>query len=162
MPTHRHSPRRYFSAAVAPLPSSRGRIALAAALALAAAGCGGSSKPALTKAQFLTKANALCAAGEKKLESAGNALGSHPSQAQISALATGTFIPNIQSDIDDVRALGAQTGEQATITKMLDLGQADLNRIKANPALIASGPAAFADFAKVAHAYGLTQCARSS
>ena len=39
---------------------------------------------------------------------------------------------------------------------MLDVAQTDLNKVKSNPGLIASGQETFADFAKLAHTYGLT------
>jgi hypothetical protein len=38
------------------------------------------------------------------------------------------------------------------------VAQMDLNKIKSNPALLASG-AGFAEFAKLAHPYGPTACA---
>jgi hypothetical protein len=69
-----------------------------------------------------------------------------------------TFAPDIQSQIDGLRALGAQSSDQATVLRMLDVAQTDLNKIKGNPALLASG-AGFADFARLAHPYGLTACA---
>jgi hypothetical protein len=160
-----HSTRRCAAAEAPRSPGWAPVIALAATLAVAvvAAGCGSGSKPtALTKPQFLAKGNAICAQSEKKLESAGNALGNHPSQAQMSAFATGTFIPAIQRDIDEIRALAAPSGEQATVTNMLDVAQTDLNRLKSNLALLASGPGEFANFGKLAHSYGLTECARGS
>ncbi len=72
-----------------------------------------------------------------------------------------TLAPDIQSQIDGIRALGAPAAEQATVTSMLSVAQTDLNKVKSNPALLASGPP-FADFAKVAHPYGLTACAQNS
>lgn len=52
------------------------------------------------------------------------------------------------------------SGEQAVVTNMLTLAQADLNKIKSHPVLVATD--VFADFAKVAHPYGLTACAPTS
>ena len=43
---------------------------------------------------------------------------------------------------------------------MLRLVQADLNKLKSNPTLVATD--IFGDFAKVAHPYGLTACAPTS
>ncbi len=49
------------------------------------------------------------------------------------------------------------------MTNLLNLAQADLNKVKSNPALLATGGTSpFADFAKVAHPYGLKACASSS
>ena len=65
----------------------------------------------------------------------------------------------VEDKIDGIRALGAPSGDQATVTNMLNLAQADLNKVKSNPTLLAGNTNPFADFAKVAHPYGLTACA---
>jgi hypothetical protein len=45
---------------------------------------------------------------------------------------------------------------------MLNLAQADLDKVKSNPLLLASNTSPFADFASVAHPYGITECAKTS
>jgi hypothetical protein len=45
---------------------------------------------------------------------------------------------------------------------MLNLAQADLDARNSNPARLLGDPAQFANFANVAHPYGLTDCARKS
>ena len=139
-------------------------------LGVGAAGCGSNNKStttstvataAITKAEFLAKGNTICVQGNQRLGAAQNSLGAKPSQAQITAFVKSTFGPGIQSQIDEIRALGAPNGEQATVTNMLNLAQTDLSKIESNPALLASGPP-FVDFAKLAHSYGLTACARNS
>jgi hypothetical protein len=115
------------------------------AVALAAAGCGGdnsdsTSTATITKTEFVAKANAVCAAGNKAKPS----------------------VANIQGQIDSVRALGAPSGDEATVTKMLDTAQADLDTVKGNPALLNGKSDPFKDFAALAHPYGLTQCAPDS
>jgi hypothetical protein len=137
---------------------------------LAAAGCGSSSSsskstsstttPAITKAAFLAKANAICTAGNKLSNAAGAKLGKSPSQAQVVASVKSVDVPSIQSQIDGIRALGAPAGDQATVTNMLNLAQADLNKVKSNPAVLSG--TTFADFAKIAHPYGLKACAPNS
>jgi len=136
-------------------------LAATALVAVTAAGCGSSSKPTITKAEYVKKANAICAHGNAAQQAAAASVGNHPSQAQIEALVTGTFIPNIQSQIDAVRALGAPSGDEATLTHMLDLAQEDLDKVKSDPAVFANESAhPFANFAAIAHPYGLTECAR--
>ena len=139
-------------------------------LGVGAAGCGSSNKStttstvaaaAITKAEFLAKGNAICVQGNQRLGTAQNSLGAHPSQAQITDFVKSTFGPVIQSQIDGIRALGTPSGEQATVTSMLNVAQTDLSKIESNPALLASGRP-FVDFAKVAHPYGLTACARNN
>jgi hypothetical protein len=152
-------------------------IALAgAALVLAAAGCGGGSKsstsgttaaktstsapastPTLTKAQFVAKANAICNATNGGLTATALRLASHPSPAEAMKIIHGTFIPQIKAQFGQVAALGVPAGGQATIARMDRLLVGDVAKIEKDPAL--AGPAAFHDFAKVAHGYGLTACA---
>jgi hypothetical protein len=156
-----------------PLPGKRtSAVALAATLALGllAGGCGSASKSpasksaataALSKPQFLAQGNAICARGNQSLGAAGKALGNQPGKAQIAAFVRSTFAPDIQTQIDGLRALGAPAGDQATVANMLDVAQTDLDKIKSNPALLAGG-AGFADFAHLVHPYGLTACAPNS
>ena len=145
-------------------------IAVTLVVGLVASGCGSSSSkstastattPALSKPQFLAQGNAICRQGNQRLGAAQDKAFGHnePSQAQITAYVTNAFAPDIQSQISAIRALGAPSGDQATVTTMLDVAQADLNRVKSNPALLTSNSPPFADFAKLAHPYGLTACA---
>ena len=129
--------------------------------AVGVAGCGGSSKPKLSKDQFLTQANAICRTGNAKTNAEGAALGNNPSRAQIVKVVDTQFVPEIQSEITAIRALAVQTADKSKLTSMLDLAQAGLEKLKSNPLLAAANGKAspFADFAAQAHPYGLTQCA---
>jgi hypothetical protein len=153
-----------------PQPSRYRRVAIAGLLlaALGAAGCGGSGTkstktvtvPAITKAELVAKANAICTTGNGPLLAAAAKLTGHPSRAQMVAIVQNTYVPSIEAQIRAINALGAPAGEQATITKMLRLAQADLGKLKRNPALVATD--VFGGFARVAHPYGLTACAPTS
>lgn len=158
-----------------PTPILPSRLAHAVAIAatllvvLAGLGCGSSGKgsttatvAALSKPQFLAQANAICTQGNQTIAPAGQALGNHPSKAQIVAFATRTFVPSIQSQIDAIRALGAPAADSAIVKTMLDVAQANLNRVKINPSLLAGPTPPFKEFAKLAHPYGLTACARNN
>lgn len=136
-------------------------------LSLGAAGCGGSSHTAtsappaaITKAAFVEQANAICAKSDHVLLAATGKLEHRPTGAQVASLVKGTFVPSIQAQITGIRALGTPAGDQAVLTSMLNLVQADLNRLKSDPALIATN--LFGDYANVAHPYGLTDCAPTS
>ena len=139
-------------------------LALVAALALGGCGSSKSSSSAgsITKAQFVAKGNAICAAGNASRKRRANALGNNPTRAQIISYVKKIFVPNIQQQIDGLRGLGASHGDQAKVTGMLDLAQADLDKVKAKPILVAQGPGLFQNFATEAHAYGLTQCAKNA
>lgn len=138
----------------------------ALSIALMAAGCGSSSKsastPTITKAEFLAKGNAICTRGSAQLAAVTAKLGPKSTAAQVATTVRGPFAFHVQAQIDRIRALGAPAADQATVTHMLNVAQADLNRVKSNPALLTSNTDAFANFSKLAHQYGLTACARNS
>jgi hypothetical protein len=146
------------------------RLAIAGSLiaALGAAGCGSSSTtstktatvPPITKAQLVAKANAICTTDNGPLLAAAAKLAGHPSPAQVVAIVQHGYVPSIEAQIRSISALGAPPGEQAEITKMLKLAEADLNKLKRNPGLVATD--VFGGFARVAHPYGLTACAPTS
>ena len=149
-----------------PPPGRLGGMVIAGMLmvGLGAAGCGGSSSAtkstparAITKAEFVAKANAICATADPVLSGAAAKLASLHTEGQIAAIVNGTYVPSIEAQVTGIRALGVPSGGQATVTSMLRLVQADLNRLKSKPTLV--GTDVFADFAKVAHPYGLTACA---
>jgi hypothetical protein len=147
------------------------RISLALAASLAAgalvAGCGSSgdssttttASTAISKTAFVTQANAICDKGNQAQGAAESKLGKNPTQAQVTALVSNTLVPNIQGQIDGIKALGAPAGDEATVAKLISLAQADLNKLKADPSQI-SNDKLFANFAAVAHPYGLTVCAK--
>jgi outer membrane murein-binding lipoprotein Lpp len=154
-------------------PVFRSSLAAVVVSGLMVAGCGSSSSssststasaaPTLTKAQYLARGNAICTKGTAAQNAAESAyLKTHhikqPSAAQIVALAKTVVIPNIQSQIDAVKALGAPSGDQQTVTKMISAAQADLEKVKANPEVL-TGNTSFADSGKLLHAYGLKACA---
>jgi hypothetical protein len=151
-----------------PLGQLEGMVIVAAlAIGLGAAGCGGGSRSttstpttAITKAEFVAKANAICGKGDPVLLEAGVKLASHPTKAQIAALVKGTYVPTIEAQITEVKALGAPSGDQAAVARMFSLAQADLHTLKNKPTLVTTD--VFADFAQLAHPYGLTACAPTS
>jgi len=134
--------------------------------AVGAVGCAGSShRPtstpaAITKAEFVAKANEICASADRLLSAGAARLATLRSKAQIAAVVPSTYVPSIEGQIAHIRALGKPTGGQATVMSMLELVTADLARLKSDPMLVNTD--AFADFAKVAHADGLTACAPTS
>jgi len=140
-------------------------LAGGAALILASAGCGGAGKrtavstapAAPTKAEYLAKANAICNATNGPLTATVLELARHPSPAEAARIVAGTFVPQIKSQFSQIQAIGTPDGGGATIATMDRLLTGDLTRIERDPAL--ASPAAFHDFAQVAHAYGLTACA---
>ncbi len=155
--------------AIAAIGARRGLLAGALALGLGASACGGSGStstttktvaaapPAITKTAFITDANAICAKADPLLSEATAKLAELHSTGELAAIVRGTYVPAIQSQIRQITALGAPAGDQAAIAKMLAMVEADLANLQAHPSLVVGDP--FADFARVAHPFGLTSCA---
>jgi hypothetical protein len=152
-------------------------LALLAALVVGVcvAGCGSSSSTttettaAITKAEFVAKGNAVCVKGEKAQESEVNAYikkhgleNKKPSRAQEAELVETVLVPNIQSQIDGVKALGAPAGEEQQVNSAVKLSQQALEKIEANPELAFGEENVFAAAGKQLHALGLKECAPSS
>ena len=144
---------------------------LTAILALlpVAAGCGSSKKrstsaaPALTKAEFLKRGNAICKQGNQQINRVARKLfptrNARPSQAQLKKFATATLIPSVQSQINGVKALGAPKGDEAKVSAIITSAQAALDQGKKDPLLLVSSKHdPFAKTNKLAKAYGLTVC----
>lgn len=140
---------------------------LIAGLAVAGCGSSGSSStkstatvPAITKAELVAKANAICTTGNGPILAAAAQLAGRPSPTQVASIVEHTYVPSIESQLTSIKALGVPAGEQAIVARMLKLAEADLNKLKRNPALVATD--VFGGFAKVAHPYGLVACAPTS
>lgn len=140
------------------------------------AGCGSSSNSTSTettatigKAEFVAKGNAVCVKGEKAQEAEIDSYfkkhgleNKKPSKAQETELVETVLVPNIQSQIDGVEALGAPRGEEQQVNSALELSQQTLEKIEANPELAFGKNDAFAAAGKQLHALGLTKCAPNS
>lgn len=153
-------------------------LALLAALivGVCVAGCGSSSSTTnekttatITKAEFVAKGNAVCVKGEKAQEAEINAYikkngleNKKPSKAQEAELVETVLVPNVQSQIDGVKALGAPSGEEKQVNSALELSQQALEKVEANPELAFGKENVFAAAGKQLHALGLKKCASNS
>lgn len=148
-----------------------GAIVAAAALVLGAAGCGGgddssstsSTAAALSKDEFVTQANQICADGNKEISAAQNEAFSvgPPVQDKVEQFITATVIPSVQSQVDGIRALGAPAGDEDQVAAILDSAQGAIDDATADPSLLEGSQSSdpFAETNKLAAAYGLTECA---
>jgi hypothetical protein len=138
-------------------------------------GCGSSSSTAteattaITKAEFVSKGNAVCVKGEKAQEAEINAYvkkhgleNKKPTKAQNVELVETILAPNFQSQIDGVTALGAPSGEEQQVSSALELSQQTLEKIEANPELAFGKENAFAAAGKQLHALELKECTPNS
>lgn len=151
-------------------------LALMAALivGVCVAGCGSSSTSTettatITKAEFVAKGNAVCVKGEKAQEAEINAyVKKHglekqkPTKAQNAEIVETILVPNVQSQIDGVKALGAPSGEEQQVDSALELSQQTLEKVEADPELAFGKENVFAAAGKQLHALGLKECAPNS
>jgi hypothetical protein len=125
-------------------------------------GCGGGDNTTTSpaKASFLASGNAICAKALQRLNAAnqqafGNQQGSPPS---VTSFVESTLVPNVQSQVDQLRALKPPPGDEATVKKILDAAQVDVDSAKQDPAQLANNEPVFHDATQLAADYGLTAC----
>ena len=80
-------------------------IATACVAALALGGCGGGGYQGLSKADFVTQANAICTNGQKALDSIGASVGSSPTLATLQRTYSGPFLAAVREEVSQLRAL---------------------------------------------------------
>jgi len=135
-----------------------GAGALIAAVALAA--CGGDDDP--SKTEFIKDANAICKEGDKRINADAEkafSANKRPSKAEVTKFSEDTAIPEIQAQIDDLRDLGAPSGDDEKVSAILDEAQSALDEVEADPTVFLSDTDPFAKANKLAKGYGLTECA---
>lgn len=135
--------------------------ALACVVSLGVTGCAGTDAPAstapqLSKAQFVSKASAICARTTRDLEAAGGRLSPGTSEA--------TFVrrdvsPIFRTSVRKLAALRPPTGDEAVVNEILDAAHRGLARLEANPASL-KAPAGsrrdpFREFGRRAVDYGI-------
>lgn len=138
--------------------------ALLLSLSLVAAGCGGDDEGGedaepLSKADFTTQANKICADGNDELQTEAESLGEEPTQEQIEEFAVDVLVPNVQGQHDDIDALGAPEGDEDDVQAILDALQEGIDAVEADPSLITSSDDPLGEASDLAGEYGLTDCA---
>ena len=121
---------------------------LAGALAIAVVvGCGGGSdsssdSSSLTKAEFIKQADAICAKGgellNKEVEDFGEENDIDPNKTtkeQQEELITEIVAANVQSQVDEIRTLGAPSGDEAQVETMLDTVEEGVEELESKPNL---------------------------
>jgi hypothetical protein len=142
-------------------------LGLAAVTALVVAGCGGggddsTSTSSLAKPAWIAKADAICQQGNQEIEQAANEQfgkqGQEPSDEQIQQFTSETVVPSVQRQIDQIRDLGAPSGDEEQVNEILDTVQADIDKAKSANSL---SDDSFADGNALATQYGLKACGQS-
>jgi hypothetical protein len=132
-----------------------------------ASGATGTAEP-LTTDQWVTQADAICAQGDKQQQTAikdffqqqGIPTDQQPSDAQLEQLATDVLIPNIEQQIDSIKALPVPEDDADRVNAFVDQADSDLSALQDDPSQITDGNAnPFAETQTLAKDLGLKNCA---
>lgn len=141
-------------------------------IALILAGCGGSDDKGLSKADYVTQADAICTKAaaqlDKDSQAAVQALGTDsPTDEQLATIAKDVAVPNLEKQLGDLKALDAPKDDKDTLDALYTDLDGAIAKVKADPTtLINSGDASatspFASANEKAKAYGLKSCGDDS
>lgn len=145
----------------------RGSLALTAALiaALIAAGCGGSDGESISKEAFIAKADAICRKSNERMEAGfasvlkdiRNVTKLKP--AEYEEVVDEVMVPNIEREIEQLKALGIPAGDEERVEAMLAALEEGKETAERNPeAVNASSDAVFGIASRIADEYGLEVC----
>jgi hypothetical protein len=164
---------------------SKGKLGLAALFAAVlvaiVAGCGGGGssssssgdtsggeEAALTKKQFIAKADGICKAKdtelneevEKYVEEEGLSESKKPSKAQEITLVEKYVVPNIKQQGEEIGELSAPEGDEEQIEKIVTSLEEGANEAEEDPESIVGGNSTnpFETATKEAQAYGMKVC----
>ena len=132
-----------------------------AATTTGATGATGATGEPLTKEQFVTEADAICKAGDKKIDQAANETfsGGQPSQQEQEQFVTEDVVPNIQAQVDGIRALTPPEGDEEDVAAILDAAQAAIDQVQSDPGALTEGSDdPFTEANQLAKDYGLKVC----
>jgi hypothetical protein len=136
-------------------------------VAVVIAGCGGSNDTSTTsaaKTAFLKKANAICAAGNRRINAANERTfgDQQGTSADVERFVEASLLPAVQLQVNQIRALAAPPGDEAEVKKMLDTAQEDIDTAKSDPELLANDQPVFKDATGLASDYGLIACSSTN
>ena len=142
---------------------------LLVATALIATGCGGggsSTTASITKAEFVKKGNAICTAGNERVQSefeayakkAGLKEGEEPGKAEDEELAETILLPSVSQEIEEIKALGIPSEEGEDAEAVIESAEESIAKGEEDPAAVVTSASAFTKTNELAHEYGLTVC----
>jgi hypothetical protein len=140
-------------------------VALLATSAIAAAGCGGDDDDSdsgletsdLSKTEWIAKADQICGSGDAEIgRQAEEFFKGKPTPEVETQFTEQVVIPNIESQVDQLRDLGAPEGDEDQVQKMLDTVDEGLTKVESDPSALEQG--ALNPGTALAQQYGLKVC----
>ncbi len=137
------------------------------------AGCGGSSDSSsevtassISKGQFIKEADAACKEAEERIQkdfktfTSENKNLANPTEDQFSELIETVLVANIEQELEDIRALGAPSGDEEKVEAILAARTEGTEEAEAQPKLAVQGTLpGFEKADKLATEYGFKTCA---
>lgn len=139
-------------------------------LALLIPGCGSDDEPpaaeetaaALTRPEFLARADEICLSIETQIEASGDELfNAHgrPEPAEVREFAFDVAIPKLRGEADAIRALGVPAGDDEQVDAILAAAERGIEQIRGDPdVLVSSAPPALREAGRLARRYGSREC----
>jgi hypothetical protein len=142
-----------------------GLLAVLATAGVLLAACGGggesSTTAAMSKAEFVAAADAICERADKQIEAAaGRLLGpGEPTDQQFEKFATAAVVPGTQQIIDGIERLTPPASLAGAVSEMTAEAQSVNDRLKAEPAELTGSEDPFTKVGRLARKAGLAACA---
>ena len=137
-------------------------------VSLVTGACGDDEVERLTQAEFVEQGNAICKAGNDRIEAAGEDLfgdateENPPPEEAVTSFIEDTLIPEVEKQIDDIDALNPPEDIEGDVDAAIAEARAALQRIKDDPAQAAGQDEdPFAEANEMIGEVGLTTCAES-
>ena len=135
--------------------------ALLAALALIAAGCGDDEGEALTKEEFITQADEICAAGDEEITATADEqfgeLKEEPPVEEQEAFLTDVVAPNYEDQLAQIRELNPPEEDAEQVDELLSALEDLIAQLRDEPSAVleATEPP---EASTLAQEYGLQNC----
>jgi hypothetical protein len=140
-------------------------VIVVAGLGLAA--CGGGEQKAISKDDYLKRAQEVCKKGNADLQKASDTAfpelkpGEKPTDEQIAVFVRKTVVPEIRKQVKALRELPPPKGAADKVDKIYDALDQGLDKMNDDPQLLLSGTNVFAKADELGKKYGLSVCAAS-
>jgi hypothetical protein len=149
---------------------SRRLFAAGLAAGLIAAGCGddddsAADHPPPTKQEFIARADEICRAGDRQINTAGREFfagvseGGEPSQSAIAEFGQQEVLPAFERTIDRLADLPVPEGDEEVISAILTAARDGIERLREQPELILDDEPSEAD--RLFAQYGIDTCGES-
>ncbi len=150
---------------VPPVTSALWLAIAVAALGLSA--CGRGEQKAISKEEYLKRAQEVCKKGNADLQKASDSAfpnlkpGEKPSDEQIATFVRQTVVPEIRKQVKALREIPPPKGEADKVDQIYDALDRGLDKMNDDPKVLLSGQNVFSRADELGKKYGINVCAAS-